>query len=424
MEASLQRIRTSLGELRATLTPQVLIPSLGLMAFSLLMTYLGWRKALGLVGSLPLQRLPADELRATAGASLARLILVMGVARSLAIFGLVWALVLARTLAVSRRLALAEAHEARAMLQKDAARQKLEHEQAQLAAKVFASCSESICITDAANRILTVNPAFVRMTGYTLEDVLGQDPRILSSHRQDQAFYDELWTSLLNQGRWQGEIWDRRKSGDVYPKWMTIDTVKDASGEIVNFVAIASDISERIATESNLRFLAEHDPLTGLPNRVLLNDRFLQAKARAEREGTHIGMLFLDLDHFKEVNDHHGHALGDLLLQKIAGRLTGAVRASDTVTRLGGDEFIVMLPDLESEAEVRTIANKLLQAVREPYALGSMALDMTFSAGGCCSPDHGTSMEELARCADFAMYAAKKGGRNQVCYYTPELIGH
>jgi diguanylate cyclase (GGDEF)-like protein/PAS domain S-box-containing protein len=404
-------------ELQAALTRRVLIPALGLVAFSLLVTSWSWHKTTALQATL---NLPADDPRARAVAELARLILYSGLLRSLAIFALVWALGLAWSLAVARRLALADAQEARALLQKDAIRQRHEHEQAQLAAKVFANCSESICITDAENRILTVNPAFIQTTGYNLEEMLGQDPRVLSSHRQDAAFYERLWHALLTQGRWQGEIWDRRKSGQVYPKWLTIDTVKDAGGAVVNFVAIASDISERIAAESNLRYLAEHDPLTDLPNRVLLGDRFLQAKARADRGGTHIGVLFLDLDHFKQVNDQHGHALGDQLLVEIAGRLLSAVRSSDTVTRLGGDEFIVMLPDLDSDSEVMAIAGKLLKAVRAPYALGGKTLTMTFSAGGACSPEHGSTLDGLIRCADLAMYAAKKAGRNQGRFHAPE----
>jgi diguanylate cyclase (GGDEF)-like protein/PAS domain S-box-containing protein len=411
MDIGSHRIRAIFKEQKLLLTPRVLLPTLGLVAFSLVMTSWSWHRAVGMEATLSAQASAAGT-----AIHLSRIILISGLLRALAIFALVWALMLARMLAVARRQLLVEAEEAKALLQ-------LEGEQLQLAAKVFECCSESICITDAANRILRVNPAFLEMTGYTLEEVLGQDPRILSSHRQDQAFYEELWTTLLRTGRWQGEIWDRRRSGEVYPKWLTIDTVKGAAGEFVNFVAIASDISERIAAESNLRFTAEHDPLTGLPNRILLNDRFLQAKARAERKGLRVGMLFLDLDGFKQVNDTHGHALGDLLLQRIAGRLTQAVRASDTVTRLGGDEFIVMLPDLESEAEIMLIADKLLQAVREPYDLDGTILAMTFSAGGCCSPDHGTTLDGLARCADLAMYAAKKGGRNQTRYYAPALDG-
>jgi diguanylate cyclase (GGDEF)-like protein/PAS domain S-box-containing protein len=371
------------------------IPALALTVISLLVTGWSWRQA------LRFEAAPATFL-ASAGARVSSMILVSGLIRSLAVFALVCALMLARKLAVSRRVALAEVD---------------------LGAKVFANCSEGICITDAGNRILSVNPAFIRMTGYSLEEVLGQDPRILSSHRQDQAFYERAWTTLLSQGRWQGEIWDRRKDGEVYPKWMTIDTVRDDAGEIVNFVAIASDISERISAEANLRHVAEHDPLTGLPNRVLLRDRFLQAKARAERQRTLIGILFLDLDHFKQINDTHGHAAGDLLLQQIAGRLTPAVRASDTVTRIGGDEFIVMLPDLEHGREIAAISDKLLKAVRAPYHLDGKVLDMTFSVGSCCFPEHGTTMDQLFRCADQAMYSAKRGGRNQVRSYAPGMDG-
>lgn len=308
-------------------------------------------------------------------------------------------------------------------LSEDVTRHKLEQERLALAAKVFANCSEGICITDAGNRILSVNPAFTRMTGYPVEELLGQDPRVLSSHRQDQAFYEHVWDALLTQGRWQGQIWDRRKDGEVYPKWMTIDTVKDASGEIVNFVAISSDISLRIAAEENLRFIAEHDPLTSLPNRVLLADRFTQAAARANREGRRVGLLFLDLDHFKQVNDTLGHVAGDGLLQQVAARLSSVVRASDTVTRIGGDEFIIMLPDLEHEAQITGIAGKILESVSGPYALAGKETAMTFSIGGSCHPDHGTTLDRLVRCADLAMYAAKAGGRNQYHYYSASMEG-
>lgn len=303
----------------------------------------------------------------------------------------------------------------------DITQHKRDRERLELAAKVFANSSEGIVITDAANRIVSVNRAFTEITGYSGEELLGQDPRILSSHRQDKAFYERMWAALLSVGRWQGEVWDRRKDGEVYPKWLTIDTVKDASGEIVNFVAVSSDISERIVAEEKLRFSAEHDSLTGLPNRVLLADRFAQAAARAVREGGRIGLLFVDLDYFKQINDTLGHAIGDLLLQQVSERMTAVVRASDTVTRIGGDEFIVMLPDIDSERDAVGAADQLLAAVREPYNLAGQTVGMSFSVGVCVYPEHGQTLDALVRCADIAMYTVKQSGRDRSCLYSPEL---
>jgi diguanylate cyclase (GGDEF)-like protein/PAS domain S-box-containing protein len=365
---------------------------------------------------------PKVPPEATGG--LTRLILFSGTTRSVLLFAAVLGLLSARRLAVSRRRALAGARvahaallESHARLREAALRSKGEQEQLRLAAKVFEGCSEAICVTDAGNRILSVNPAFLQVTGYPLEELLGEDPRILSSQRQDPAFYERMWAALLAGGRWQGEIWDRRKDGEVYPKWMTIDAVRDASGAIVNFVSIASDISERHSAEANLRFQAEHDPLTGLPNRVLLADRFLQASALAAREGRRLGIMFLDMDHFKQINDTLGHGAGDRLLEEVAQRLLSGVRISDTVTRIGGDEFVVMVPGLSGEEDAMAIADKLLAAVRAPYELAGRTLSMTFSVGVALFPEHGRTLDDLLRAADAAMYIAKEGGRNRSAFH-------
>ncbi|HET7776619.1 MAG TPA: diguanylate cyclase, partial [Azospira sp.] len=212
-----------------------------------------------------------------------------------------------------------------------------------LATTVFHASSEAIMITDAENRIVDVNPAFTRITGYTRNDVVGRNPRLLQSGIQSEHFYREMWAAINQYGHWRGEIWNRRRNGELYPEWMLIDRVLSPEGAVLNYVAMWSDISERKEAEARIHYLAHYDALTDLPNRVLFNDRFTQALLHARRNNETVALMFVDLDRFKVVNDTLGHRVGDELLKRVAERLRNCVREEDTVSRQGGDEFVVLL---------------------------------------------------------------------------------
>jgi diguanylate cyclase (GGDEF)-like protein len=241
------------------------------------------------------------------------------------------------------------------------------------------------------------------------------------SDRQDAAFYQALWASLNATGRWQGEIWNRRKSGEIYPEWLTINAVRDEFGRLVNYVAVFSDISGIKQSQAQLAHLAHHDPLTGLPNRLLFNDRLDHALDRARRDGSQLAVLFVDLDRFKHINDSLGHLAGDGLLQEVAARLTGAVRREDTVARMGGDEFTLLLEDLRRPEDAAVLARKLLDVLSGPYSVAGRELFVTASVGISLYPRDGSGCEELIRNADAAMYQAKEEGRNGYHFYLPEL---
>ena len=289
------------------------------------------------------------------------------------------------------------------------------------AASVFSSTEEGVVITDPGGVIIDVNPAFTEITGYSRAEAIGKNPRILRSDRQDAAFYAALWQSLNATGRWQGEIWNRRKSGEIYPEWLTINAVRDEDAQLVNYVAVFSDISGIKQSQAQLAHLAHHDPLTDLPNRLLFHDRLGHALSRADRDGSQLAVLFIDLDRFKHINDSLGHLAGDGLLQEVARRLTGAVRREDTVARMGGDEFTLLLEDLRRPEDAAVLARKLLEALGDPYAIAGRELFVTASVGISLYPRDGQSAEELVRNADAAMYQAKDAGRNGYHFYTPQL---
>lgn len=301
--------------------------------------------------------------------------------------------------------------------------------QLQLAATVFEGSGEGIVITDADNRILSVNKAFTAITGYPPEEVIGQDPRILASGRHDKDFYAALWQSLLYQGSWQGEIWNRRKSGEIFPEWLSIFVVNDSymrtspAGENVgrHFVAVFADITERKNSEARIRHLAEHDPLTDLPNRTLLADRLALALAHADRDQRQLAVLFLDLDRFKNINDSLGHQVGDGLLRQVASRIQAEVRATDTVARPGGDEFVVLLPDIESPQDAAVVASKLLHSLGQAYEVDGHDLMVTASIGISVFPDDGRDATALVQNADTAMYYSKESGRNAFHFFTADM---
>ncbi|MDX8400222.1 MAG: EAL domain-containing protein [Gallionellaceae bacterium] len=285
---------------------------------------------------------------------------------------------------------------------------------------------EGMMITDATGVILRVNNAFSKVSGYTAEEAIGQNPRMLKSGMHDAAFYAAMWDSIDRVGAWEGEIWNRRKNGEVYPECLTITAVKNPSGTVTNFVTTFRDISTSKAALNEIKHLAFYDSLTGLPNRRLLLDRLGQALASTARNGRTGALLFIDLDDFKTLNDTLGHNMGDLLLQQAAHRMERCIREGDTIARLGGDEFLMILDDLseleiEAAAQTESIGNKILEALNQPYKLGLHEYHNSPSIGATIFSDHNLSQEELLKQADLAMYQAKKSGRNTLCFFDPEM---
>ena len=294
-----------------------------------------------------------------------------------------------------------------------------------IAASAFET-QEGLMITDADGVILRVNQAFTDTTGYTAEEAVGKTPRILKSGRHNEDFFRAMWETINKTGKWQGEIWDRRKNGEVYPKWLTISAVKQEDGVVTHYVGSHFDITERKAAEENIKHLAYYDPLTGLPNRRLLMDWLQKALAASARAGRHGALLIIDLDNFKTLNDSLGHDVGDLLLQQIAQRLEPGVREGDTVARLGGDEFVVVLENLseqplEAASQVETIGEKILDILSQPYKLAGYDYRTTASIGATLFIGQQSSIEELLKQADIAMYQAKKVGRNNLRFFDPQM---
>ncbi len=307
----------------------------------------------------------------------------------------------------------------------DITARKLTENELKIAATVFQS-QEGMFVTDVTGAILRVNRAFTEITGYTPEEATGRNPRLLSSGRHDSAFYAAMWGSLHNTGVWEGEIWNRRKGGEVYPQHLTITAVSNTDGTVTNYVATMTDITLNKAAAQEIEQLAFYDYLTGLPNRRLLLDRANQALASSSRSGKRGALLFIDLDNFKALNDTLGHDVGDLLLQQVAERLTLCVREDDTVARLGGDEFVVMLEELSEETieaagQTESIAHKILAALNEPYRLESHRHHSTPSVGITLFNAHQAKVEELLQQADIAMYQAKKGGRNTLRFFDQKM---
>ncbi len=288
------------------------------------------------------------------------------------------------------------------------------------AASVFTSSQEGILITDAERRILDVNPAFTRITGYDRAELLGKNPRVLSSGRQSAEFYAELWKTLTETGSWHGELWNRRKSGEIYPEHLSIDTVRDIHGAVTQYVAVFTDITGQKQHQAELDRIAHYDPLTGVPNRRLLVDRLGQATARARRKGSLLAVCYLDLDGFKLVNDQHGHASGDGLLIETASRLLKVLRGEDTLARMGGDEFVLLFTDLVKPQEVDIVLNRVLSAVSAPMLIGGTSVSVSASIGVTLYPHDDVSADTLLRHADQAMYRAKEAGKNRYHVFDPE----
>jgi diguanylate cyclase (GGDEF)-like protein/PAS domain S-box-containing protein len=286
-----------------------------------------------------------------------------------------------------------------------------------LTARVYECTNQAMVVTDANCTIISINQAFTQLTGYSNEDVLGQNPRILQSNRHEPAFYRQMWQAIQDSGHWHGDIWDRRKDGSVYPKYLSIGVIKDAQGRITHYAGIFYDISERKQIEERLDFLAHYDTLTGLPNRSLLLDRMQQSIERAIRDSTRMGLLYLDLDHFKQINDSWGHAAGDALLQAAAQRMKACVRSIDTAARLGGDEFVLLLPDIRNIEALAQVAKKVLAALTPPYLINGHELVAPPSIGVSIYPDDHDQVEILLKQADRAMYEAKSSQRGSFRFF-------
>lgn len=290
------------------------------------------------------------------------------------------------------------------------------------AAAVFESTHDGVLITDLQSNIVAVNQAYCRITGYAESLLLGRNPRMLQSGRHDAAFYQQLWESVRTLGYWQGEMWNRRRSGELYPQWVTISTVRDDRGEPSHYVGVCTDISRIKQSEQQLERLAHYDPLTGLPNRLLVQSRLAHALERSRDTQAQLAVLFIDLDRFKGVNDSLGHAMGDELLAAFAQRLLGQIAPTDTLARLGGDEFLLIREHIDHPSEVATLGQSLIDALESPFLMASgQVLFMTASIGVSLFPDDGSSADELIQHADSAMYQSKLGGRSTLRFYTEAL---
>lgn len=295
---------------------------------------------------------------------------------------------------------------------------RLANEELQLMARVFEHSLDGISITDGDGKILRVNPAFSAITGYPPGEVVGKTPRILKSDRHDDDFYRRMWASILSEGQWEGEIWNRRKNGEAYPEWLSISSITNEAGEPTHYVAVFHDISEIKRSEELMKHQAYHDALTGLPNRLLLLDRLKVAMNHSRRTGDRLALLYLDVDNFKTVNDSLGHSVGDLLLMSFAHRLKNLLREQDTVARLGGDEFVVMVEDTEGESSAVAVGERILDSLSAPFMIKGHELYVTASVGITIFPEDSDTPDALIKNADLAMYRAKETGKNNCQLFT------
>lgn len=298
---------------------------------------------------------------------------------------------------------------------------ELSQENLHLAKQVIDASRDGIMVTDASGFILSVNPAFSRITGYSAEESIGNTPALLKSGKHDATFYRTIWDSVYSQGCWAGEVWNRRKNGEIYPEWLAINAIRNHTGEITKFAAIFTDITDRKEQEEQIKNLAYYDVLTGLSNRRLFNDRLNVAIANAHRHGHLLGVVFIDLDQFKRINDTLGHTIGDQLLVNVARRIQAVAREGDTVARMGGDEFTLLLQEIEDADAVVAVVRRILEAVSKPLVIAHNTLYVTASAGISLYPHDGSNSETLIRNADTAMYRAKDNGRNSYQLYTATM---
>ncbi|MBF0110327.1 MAG: EAL domain-containing protein [Magnetococcales bacterium] len=319
---------------------------------------------------------------------------------------------------LERTRALEEAN--RVLLREVAIRREAE-EQQKLFAKVFEGAREGMLITDAQARIVAINPSHAERTGYPPEEVLGANPSMFRSGRHGADFYRRMWQSLRETGQWKGEIWDRNKGGEVFPRWLSIHSVSDEAGQASHYVGIFSDITHIEGTEERMQQLAYFDPLTQLPNRLLFRDRVIHEIAMSRRTHSQAALFFIDLDRFKYVNDTMGHDAGDQLLMEVAGRLQRRLRQSDTIARMGGDEFTVLLPNPGKSVDIGHLAQKVILDLQQPFVVGGKEFFIGASIGITLFPDDGDDYETLSKNADMAMYHAKEAGRGVYRFFSPRM---
>lgn len=286
-----------------------------------------------------------------------------------------------------------------------------------IADSLFNNTSEGICITDAGERIIEVNPTFCKLSGYSKEELLGKTPRILKSGLQDRDFFVTMWADLYDIGQWHGELWNRNKTGELFAVRINISAICNGLGSVSLYLAMMADITAMKVQQTEWKRNANHDQLTALPNRILLMDRLHQAMAQSQRTGLILAICYLDLDKFKEINDRYGHAEGDAVLVELASRLQRFVREGDTVARIGGDEFILLLWGLAGIEECNSTLNRLLAEISAPMPLGTTAISMTASVGVSIFPQDGDDPLSLTAQADSAMYRAKVAGGNRLSYF-------
>lgn len=307
-------------------------------------------------------------------------------------------------------------------LEKEIAEKNRTQTSLNLAAQVIENTQEAVMITDKEARIIDINRAFTEITGYFAEEVREQKPGILQSGKQNKKFYQDLWTSLLESGKWQGEMWNRRKNGSLYPAWNSINAVYDIKGDITNFVSMHTDITEIKDTQKRMEQLANYDLLTGLPNKTLLRDRIKQSILISNRNRKKTAIIMIDLDGFKEINDAFGHETGDELLVKVGQRLRNCLRTSDTVARLGGDEFVVVLPSINSMDNLIWLSQDILDELNKTFMLKGSKCFVTASLGISMYPDDGQCGDTVMKNADAAMYAAKEAGKNTFRFFTESML--
>ncbi len=287
----------------------------------------------------------------------------------------------------------------------------------QLSATIFDTASENIVVTDENNCFVTVNPAFTKTTGYTLDEVKGKSPKILKSGKQSSEFYSKMWKDLTTNGQWDGELSNKRKNGEIYIEWLSIRAIYNHDNTIKMYVATFSDITEKKRADEIIWKQANYDVLTNLPNRRLFDDRLKHEIKIANRSKKLLALLFIDLDYFKNVNDNHGHEIGDLLLISVASRITETLRATDTVARIGGDEFAAILPQIENENDISKVAKLIIEKLSMPFDLSGIIVNISASVGISIYPKDGTAAKVLLQHADKAMYKAKKDGRSRISFF-------
>jgi len=305
----------------------------------------------------------------------------------------------------------------------DVTERRQAEEKLRLAATVLEHIADGVMVIDVHGRIVATNPAYTQITGYTEIEAIGTHSNLTRSAAEDQALYDGLWRDLAETGFWRGEIWSARKNGEVYLEWLTVSAVRDDEDTVTHYVCVFSDITKLKESQEKLDHLAHHDPLTGLPNRLLFHDRLQHAMVRAARTGEQLAVIFIDLDRFKNVNDTLGHHVGDELLKQVANTLSGCLRDGDTLARLGGDEFIVLLESVDGERGARLVAEKLMRLFEQPALVSSYELFVTGSVGISLFPQDASDLNVLVRNADVAMYQAKARGRNGYAFYAPSMDG-